>query len=150
MPRIKKTDEEMIREAEGGIDRDALRREIEDRAARVSEEDVREVLGRQEELESKEARVPGALGKFVNQIGLLFGMVRDYASGAYREVPWQAVAMAVAAILYFLSPVDIIPDFIPVVGYVDDAVITGLVIGAIRESLKKYCAFKGYDLKRYF
>jgi uncharacterized membrane protein YkvA (DUF1232 family) len=150
MPRRKKTDEEIIREAEESIDRAAAEKEIAERAERVSEEDVRDVLGRQEEFERKEAAVPGSLVKFVNQLGLLFGMVRDYASGAYREVPWHAVAMAVAAILYFLSPVDIIPDFIPVAGYVDDAVITGLVMGAIRESLKKYCAFKGYDPKRYF
>jgi uncharacterized membrane protein YkvA (DUF1232 family) len=40
-----------------------------------------------------------------------------------RRVPWHAKLLAVAVAAYALSPIDLIPDFIPVVGYLDDVII---------------------------
>jgi uncharacterized membrane protein YkvA (DUF1232 family) len=45
-----------------------------------------------------------------------------------RRVPWYAKAMAGAVAAYALSPVDLIPDFIPVLGYLDDLIIVPLGI----------------------
>jgi uncharacterized membrane protein YkvA (DUF1232 family) len=44
---------------------------------------------------------------------------------AYKDprVPWYAKAFMLVVIAYFLSPIDLIPDFIPVLGYVDDLII---------------------------
>ena len=39
------------------------------------------------------------------------------------RVPWYAKAIAAAVVAYALSPIDLIPDFIPVLGYLDDLVI---------------------------
>src|SRR5205823_6830792 len=44
------------------------------------------------------------------------------------RVPWYAKALAVAVAAYALSPIDLIPDFIPVIGYLDDLVILPLGI----------------------
>ena len=44
------------------------------------------------------------------------------------RVPWYAKALAVAVAAYALSPIDLIPDFIPVLGYLDDLVIVPLGI----------------------
>ena len=44
------------------------------------------------------------------------------------RVPWYAKAAAMAVAAYALSPIDLIPDFIPVIGYVDDLVIVPLGI----------------------
>jgi uncharacterized membrane protein YkvA (DUF1232 family) len=61
---------------------------------------------------------------------------RDTARGLKREVyalyfavrdprvPWYAKALAAAVVGYAISPIDLIPDFIPVLGYLDDLVIT--------------------------
>lgn len=40
-----------------------------------------------------------------------------------RRTPWYAKALAILIVAYALSPVDLIPDFIPVLGYLDDLVI---------------------------
>lgn len=45
-----------------------------------------------------------------------------------RRVPWYAKVMAGAVAAYALSPVDLIPDFIPVLGYLDDLIIVPLGI----------------------
>ena len=44
------------------------------------------------------------------------------------RVPWYAKALAMAVAAYALSPIDLIPDFIPVLGYLDDLVIVPLGI----------------------
>ena len=45
-----------------------------------------------------------------------------------RRVPWYAKALAMAVAAYALSPIDLIPDFIPVLGYLDDLVVVPLGI----------------------
>jgi uncharacterized membrane protein YkvA (DUF1232 family) len=52
---------------------------------------------------------------------------------AYRDprVPWYAKAVAVCVVGYALSPIDLIPDFIPVLGYLDDLVLIPLGIALI-------------------
>jgi uncharacterized membrane protein YkvA (DUF1232 family) len=46
-------------------------------------------------------------------------------------VPWQTIVLAIAAVVYFVNPFDLIPDLIPVIGYLDDATIVGFVIASI-------------------
>src|SRR5690606_36193182 len=44
------------------------------------------------------------------------------------RVPWSAKALALAVAAYALSPIDLIPDFIPVLGYLDDLILLPLGI----------------------
>jgi uncharacterized membrane protein YkvA (DUF1232 family) len=46
-----------------------------------------------------------------------------YRAARDPRVPWYAKALAIAIAAYALSPVDLIPDFIPVLGYLDDLII---------------------------
>src|SRR3954467_12435258 len=58
------------------------------------------------------------------------GVTRDghalYLASRDPRVPWHAKALAVAVAAYALSPIDLIPDFIPVLGYLDDLIIVPL------------------------
>lgn len=60
------------------------------------------------------------------------GLKRDvlalYLAGRDPRVPWHAKALALATAAYALSPIDLIPDFIPLLGYLDDLVILPLAI----------------------
>ena len=51
-----------------------------------------------------------------------------YLASRDPRVPWYAKALAIAVAAYALSPIDLIPDFIPVVGYLDDLIILPLGI----------------------
>jgi uncharacterized membrane protein YkvA (DUF1232 family) len=65
-------------------------------------------------------------------------MVRAWAKGEYKALPWKTIVMALGAALYFLDPLDLAPDFIPGIGYVDDALVLGFVIRSIQTDLGKF------------
>ncbi len=69
-------------------------------------------------------------------------LVKDYVSGAYRDIPYGSIIAALAGILYFLSPIDFIPDFIPGIGLVDDVFVIGLVLKQIHIDLVRYEEWK--------
>jgi len=105
----------------------------------VSENDVPGVLDKEEEILNK---VKGPLKQFIQNITLLFSMVKDYASGTYKELPWKSIAAVVGTLLYIFSPIDLIPDFIPVIGLVDDAAVLAFCWKSLKTDLAKYQAWK--------
>jgi len=85
------------------------------------------------------AEVQGnVIKKFVEDLKLLIRLVRAWAKGSYKDVPITTIILAVAAIIYFVSPVDFIPDWIPVFGYTDDAAVVAFVIYSIKGDLDKF------------
>ena len=46
----------------------------------------------------------------------------------HQDTPWLAKGLALITLIYALSPIDLIPDFIPVIGYLDDLIILPLLI----------------------
>lgn len=84
----------------------------------------------------------GPIDELFTKVKLLIGIIADYISGGYREIPWGSLVMIVAALLYFVSPIDLIPDFIPGVGYIDDIAVIAFVIKQISSDLEKYKEWK--------
>lgn len=54
-----------------------------------------------------------------------------YLAARHARTPWYAKALAVLVAGYALSPIDLIPDFIPVLGYLDDVILVPLGIAAV-------------------
>jgi uncharacterized membrane protein YkvA (DUF1232 family) len=84
-------------------------------------------------------RAPGA---FRAKLRLLWMVLRDYANGSYRKVPWKSLAALAAAVAYVLSPVDLVPDVFFPVGLADDAVLLAMTWGLVKRELRDYCAWK--------
>ncbi len=61
-------------------------------------------------------------------LGLLQQLCVAWWRGEYRQVTRPALVAAVAGLLYFLSPLDAIPDWIPGLGFVDDLAVLGWII----------------------
>ncbi|GAB4348515.1 MAG: hypothetical protein Kow0099_31110 [Candidatus Abyssubacteria bacterium] len=83
------------------------------------------------------------------QVELLAMMLRDYLRGEYRQVPWATVAAASFTILYAVNPFDLLPDFIPGLGWIDDLLVAGIALTAVQHDLLKYCEFKGLNRENY-
>lgn len=121
----------------GSIDKDFIRKG----SAAVNSEDVKKVLDKANEITEKVVK-SGPLQRFLKDVALLISMVKDYWSGKYREVSWWVIAAVVFALLYVLSPIDLIPDFIPVIGLLDDAVVIALCLAMIEQDLLRYQEWK--------
>ena len=65
-------------------------------------------------------------------------LVTAWARREYTAVPWRTILMAVGALLYFLDPLDAIPDAIPGFGYIDDASVVALVAGALKTDIDRF------------
>ena len=92
---------------------------------------------------------PTQLAQFIRRVELAAACVRDVAGRRYR-LPWKTVSALTAALAYFLSPIDLIPDFIPFSGFVDDAAVVGLLFAAAEIDLRRYCIWRGLDPRDYF
>ena len=82
------------------------------------EDDVHKVMDNQEKIEKIASNE--TLHKYLNDIKHYFQMLGDVFTGKYKKVPVGTIAAIVGTLLYVLSPIDFIPDFMPVVGYLDD------------------------------
>ena len=65
-------------------------------------------------------------------------LLRAYAQGEYREIPWKSLLLIVAAIVYFINPIDIIPDLLPIVGLTDDFAVLFMVYKSIGTDIDKF------------
>ena len=110
-------------------------------ADKVGEEDVKETLGKEDEIKKLFKRVR-VLAKYCNDLCEIFELLRDRVAGVYKETPWTTIAALTGALLYVLSPIDLILDFIPGIGFLDDALVIGLAIKLAQPDLEKYRAWK--------
>ena len=61
-----------------------------------------------------------------------------YARGLYRQIPMDKLILVVGGLIYVVSPVDVIPDAIPAVGFLDDATVIAWVIKMVRDELDAF------------
>jgi uncharacterized membrane protein YkvA (DUF1232 family) len=73
----------------------------------------------------------------------LLRMMQAWVGGRYREVPARTLLFSVLALLYFVSPIDLITDFVPVIGWLDDAAVIVLLLSAIGKDLDRFRAWEG-------
>lgn len=109
----------------------------------ITEQDVHDAINSGERW--FEERGKSAPRKLFAQANLLWTMIKDYTAGEYRKIPWTTIASVTFALLYIINPFDLMPDFIPVFGWLDDTAIILLVISSARDELRKYCDFRGLN-----
>lgn len=74
----------------------------------------------------------------VDDIPKLIWLVRDYKNKRYREIPYASIVAIVAAFIYIVSPIDLIPDIVPLAGWLDDIGVVAIVLGIVSSDLNDY------------
>lgn len=81
------------------------------------------------------------LRKILDDLELLFSMLADSFNKKY-PVPKKTALVLTFALLYLISPVDIIPDIIPLLGFADDVAVLAFAFSLIKDDLENYRAWK--------
>lgn len=68
-----------------------------------------------------------------------------WAEDSYRRVPWTPLVLMAAALLYFVLPVDVIPDFLAGIGFVDDVAVISSVVQSVRDELDRFRDWEDAD-----
>jgi len=100
-----------------------------------SNDTIKEALGK---AVTNKGQLEGVWTKMV----LLFAIAKDYVNGDYTEIPKRSVIAILGGLIYFLSPIDVVPDFIPVLGFIDDVFVLNLVYKQVLKDLEKYKIWK--------
>jgi len=79
----------------------------------------------------------GGLKEVRGQLRLLYHYIADIINGRYKDYSKSALSLALAAILYVISPLDLLPDLIPF-GFVDDIAIVSWAVARLEQELQKY------------
>jgi len=107
--------------------------------------DPKKTEGLLKEAEQKARKNPGPISGRMQDLATLLRLVRAYFSKEYTDVPWETIALAIGAIAYFVSPVDLIPDFIPVAGYLDDAAVLGFALASAANDLHNFREWEAHQ-----
>ncbi len=83
-----------------------------------------------------------ALKSLLDQGMVMIELVRDYVTGRYREIPYWAIGATALALFYVLSPIDVIPDVVVGLGYLDDALVVSFALKLIEKELDRYKQWK--------
>ena len=89
-----------------------------------------------------EAKNIPKVGNQVAKVAALAELLVFYFNQEYTVLPKRSAAAAAFALVYFVSPIDIIPDFIPVIGKVDDAMVAALCWNMVDADLKDFKEWK--------
>ena len=104
-----------------------------------SQEDAEKVMDNMEKIEN--IMQNEKLRKYLEDVKLYFQMLGDVFSGKYKKVPVGTIAAIIGTLLYVLSPIDFIPDFLPG-GFVDDAGILALCLNFTKYDIEEYKKFR--------
>ena len=111
--------------------------EVREKVAEIDDEDVEAVMDKEERISDKFIN-SNLLRGYIKEFKLMMAMIKDYRKGNYKEVPWFTIAAITATALYVLNPIDIIPDFIMGLGFIDDMAVFSITHGWIQSDLKRY------------
>ncbi|QKZ11140.1 YkvA family protein [Spirosoma sp. KUDC1026] len=78
------------------------------------------------------------IAAFKDQLFIVTRLLKAYASGEYRQIPWKTLIRIIAVLIYFVSPIDILPDFLPIVGFTDDIALMLWLFSGLKDDLDKF------------
>ena len=120
---------------------------VSDLATQLAPADVTELMAHEKDLRERAAALTAVdLAPLRSQVGLALDVLRDHLDGACPQIPYYTIALLAAAVHYFADEVDVIPDFLPHVGRLDDAAVMAMTWRMAHAGLRRYAAWKGLSI----
>jgi uncharacterized membrane protein YkvA (DUF1232 family) len=77
-----------------------------------------------------------------SRLNVLTRLTKAWRNKEYTEVSYVTVFLSVAILLYFVSPIDLMPDFIPIVGGLDDVLLLGFLLKMIDKEIERFLTWE--------
>ncbi|SLJ84215.1 YkvA family protein [Psychrobacter sp. DAB_AL43B] len=107
----------------------------------ILDADLEYIINEEKKLKEKLAD-SSHLERFTKDLMLFMSLIKDYYKGNYRDIPYKTISAGIVGLLYTINPIDIIPDFIPFIGHIDDALVLTFCLKLIEKDLQKYQTWK--------
>ena len=104
-----------------------------------SEDDAQKILQSEKRLDK--ITLAPALKECAADVKLFFAMLRDFVTKKYPYLPLRVCIVVAGALAYLLAPLDFLPDFIPALGFVDDAALIALCVKFAAQDIDDYKAW---------
>ena len=115
--------------------------ELGKRAKKMTRDDIADVLGKEGKAKTIVDKA-GFLSQYWDDIKTSFALIRDWFKGSYDKVPARMIVSLAGALIYLVSPLDLIPDWVPMAGLVDDAAMLAFVFQLSKVDLNAYRKWK--------
>ena len=115
--------------------------ELGKRAKKMTRDDIADVLGKEGKAKTIVEKA-GFLSQYWDDIKTSFALIRDWFNGSYDKVPARMIVSLAGALIYLVSPLDLIPDWVPMAGLVDDAAMLAFVFQLSKVDLNAYRKWK--------
>ncbi len=123
------------------IEDSAAYREARERASGYAEDPAR--LDRLVDRATRKARSRrGKLGEVWDSLMAMLRLLRAWSGGRYRDIPWSSLLSIIATVVYFVTPTDLVPDFLLGWGFVDDAALLAWILSSVRSDLDDFVAWE--------
>jgi uncharacterized membrane protein YkvA (DUF1232 family) len=117
---------------------------LHDLATQMAPADVAALMSDEQTLRERAGELPAPqLTLLRAQLELALDCLRDHLDGACPQIPYYTIALLAAAVSYFSNELDVVPDFLPRVGRLDDAVVMAMACQLADAGLRRYCTWKG-------
>lgn len=77
-----------------------------------------------------------------DQVLALIRMLKAWLNREYTDVSTRSIVALIAALIYFVNPFDLIPDFIPIIGKIDDVLIISFLIKTLNKEIQRFMAWE--------
>ena len=88
--------------------------------------------------EIKDYVAKNGLKDIKDKVYLIIDYLRDVSSGKYQDYSAKSLLILVAGMIYLLTPLDVIPDILPIMGFADDAAVIAWLFKEMNNELDKY------------
>ncbi len=78
------------------------------------------------------------MNEFIENLKLFVNMIKDSVINRSIEFSWRTVLLLTAGLIYFITPLDLIPDFIPLLGFTDDVSVIYFIYQSLADDIESY------------
>lgn len=90
----------------------------------------------------KKLRIVPLVGDRLAVVPVMVSLLKNYYKKEYTDIPIGTILAIISALLYFVSPIDIVPDSVPALGYFDDAAVVTACWMLVESDVKEYIQWR--------